>query len=524
MGDRFPELILLKIMVSQKNKRIAVIGAGISGIAAANILKKQGYEAVIFEKSKEIGGVWAVVYPEVRLQNISSQYHLSDFPWTFTPDLHPTRTQIQRYLDAAVHHLQIDVRLNHEVLALEEIEEGWRVRFQNQTGCHEDIFNYVLMATGLYTQRQNHPTFPGEADFTGKVVSEREIESLDIFNDKCVAVVGFGKSAIDMAVLAAQRGQQVHHVFRQPRWLIPQRILGLHYTRILFSRFNSVTTPSWAYPTIAEQFLHHRLNFIVSSFGKLVESIFRLQSQSIGFGRDQAATDRLKIVQPTHSLVSDLRSASAVAPEAYYRFVAEGRIQPYHANVFGFSKNTLKLEQGEEIYCDMVVLSLGSQAPVFPFLPEKYRHLLEAHKDGVQLYRHLIHPSIPNLGFVGFNHGFLHVPAVEIGTLWLCAYLDGELELPSVEQMEQVIEQIRQWKKEHIQFESTRGSTVNVRYQQYIDILLRDLRVSPYRKMPNILAEIFDRYNCSDYKTVMEEYNRNRTSRTTPLHPLSIPT
>ncbi|NJK57937.1 MAG: NAD(P)-binding protein [Pleurocapsa sp. SU_5_0] len=50
-------------MISQKNKRIAVIGAGISGIAAANVLKKQGYEAVIFKKSTVIGGVWAVAYP-----------------------------------------------------------------------------------------------------------------------------------------------------------------------------------------------------------------------------------------------------------------------------------------------------------------------------------------------------------------------------------------------------------------------------------------------------------------------------
>lgn len=86
-------------MVSQKNKRIAVIGAGISGIPAANVLKKNGYEAVVFEKSTEIGGVWAVAYPEVRLQNISSQYHLSDFPWTFAPDLHPTQLQIRQYGD-----------------------------------------------------------------------------------------------------------------------------------------------------------------------------------------------------------------------------------------------------------------------------------------------------------------------------------------------------------------------------------------------------------------------------------------
>jgi dimethylaniline monooxygenase (N-oxide forming) len=511
-------------MVSQKNKRIAVIGAGISGIAAANLLKKKGYEAVVFDKSTEIGGVWAVAYPEVRLQNISSQYHLSDFPWPFAPDLHPTQTQIQQYLRAAVNHFQIDVRLKHEVLELEEQKDGWRVRFQNKDGCHEDTFNHVLVATGQYTDRKYHPTFPGEAQFTGEVVTEREIKSLDIFNDKRVAVVGFGKSAIDMAVLAAQRGQQVHHVFRTPRWLVPQKILGLHYTYALFNRINSVMIPSWAYPTRTERFLHNRLNFIVSNYWSLIEFILRLQIQRIGFGRDQAAACRLKAVQPTHKLVSDLRSATAIAPDAYYRFVAEGRIQPHHAELLGFSKEAIELEQGEEIHCDVVVLSLGSQTPVFPFLTEKYRHLSEVQKDGVQLYRHLIHPSIPNLGFVGFNHGFLHVPAVEIGTLWLCAYLEGSLELPSVEQMEQDIEQVRQWKNEHIHFEPTRGSGVNVRYQQYIDILLRDLEVSPYRKMPNIFAEIFDRYNCSDYKNVLEEYNHNRTRRTTPLRPLGVPT
>lgn len=37
--------------------RVAVIGAGISGIAAANILQKNGFAAVVFEKSAQLGGV-----------------------------------------------------------------------------------------------------------------------------------------------------------------------------------------------------------------------------------------------------------------------------------------------------------------------------------------------------------------------------------------------------------------------------------------------------------------------------------
>jgi hypothetical protein len=34
-----------------------------------------------------------------------------------------------------------------------------------------------------------------------------------------------------------------------------------------------------------------------------------------------------------------------------------------------------------------------------------------------------------------------------------------------------------------------------------------ELGVSPYRKLPNPLAELFSRYEASDYKGVYEEYH-----------------
>ena len=98
-------------MLLNKGARIAVIGAGISGIAAANILKKNGFEAVVFEKAENPGGVWAVAYPNIHLQNTYASYHLSDFPWSFKPDLHPSGAQIMRYWQEAIKHLRLDVRL-----------------------------------------------------------------------------------------------------------------------------------------------------------------------------------------------------------------------------------------------------------------------------------------------------------------------------------------------------------------------------------------------------------------------------
>ena len=122
----------------KKGSRIAVVGAGISGIAAANILKKNGFVPVVFEKHEKIGGVWASAYPEVHLQNIYPQYHLSDFDWSFKPDLHPTVEQIMRYLTEAVEHHKLDIRLNHEILAIQENPDGWQIRYKNAAGIRDE--------------------------------------------------------------------------------------------------------------------------------------------------------------------------------------------------------------------------------------------------------------------------------------------------------------------------------------------------------------------------------------------------
>jgi cation diffusion facilitator CzcD-associated flavoprotein CzcO len=171
-------------MVIQKGSRIAVIGAGISGIAAANILKKNGFVPIIFEKYEKIGGVWATAYPEVHLQNIYTQYHLSDFDWSFKPDLHPTGEQVMRYLTEAVHHHQLDVRLNHEVLEMKEEADGWLLRYKNNRGIHEESFAYVLLAAGQYTDGKNLPQYMDQELFKGQIITERDITSLDTFNGK----------------------------------------------------------------------------------------------------------------------------------------------------------------------------------------------------------------------------------------------------------------------------------------------------------------------------------------------------
>ena len=295
--------------------RTAVIGAGISGIGAANVLQKNGYDSILFEKSTDIGGVWAIAYPGIRLQNTAEQYHLPDFPWPFTPDQFPTGTQIRRYLHQAVDHLGVDIRLQHEVLALKEHHAGWLVRYRNNHSIREELFDYVIVANGQYTGGKHRPAFAGEERFAGDIITERDVNDLGVFDGKRVVVVGFGESAVDMATLAAPRAAQVHQVFRTPRWLVPLKILGINYTRIVFSRFGSVMLPSWAHPTASERFLHTRLAFFVDRFWDFLALIFRLQIKVHGLGRGRAARRRLQTVIPRHKIVGDVRSATAVAPD-----------------------------------------------------------------------------------------------------------------------------------------------------------------------------------------------------------------
>ena len=39
-------------------KKVAVIGAGVSGVSAAAHLKRNGLEVAVFERGSKAGGVW----------------------------------------------------------------------------------------------------------------------------------------------------------------------------------------------------------------------------------------------------------------------------------------------------------------------------------------------------------------------------------------------------------------------------------------------------------------------------------
>lgn len=467
------------------------------------MLGKNGLQAVVFEQGARVGGVWSLAYPGVRLQNVDFQYHLSDVPWPTRPHFHPSGEQIHAYWEQVASKL--DVRLETEVVTAEPHEGGWRVVTRQGGETQEHAFDYVVAAVGQYSLGKHRPRFEGEERFQGPLTTEREVRSLESFAGQRVVVVGFGKSALDMATLAAEQGATVHHVFRTPRWVLPQQLLGIHSSWFIFNRFGSVMMTSWSHPTRLERFLHGTLSPVVQAFWRMLAMLVRWHCEREAKGTGAEGLARVRQVLPNHPLLPDLRSATALMPHGYLGFVARGQIVPHHAEVASVEEHAVVLTNKQRIECDRVVLSVGSERPRFPFFAAPVRELLESENDGVQLYRHILHPQLEKLGFAGFNHGFLHVPAAEVGAQWLACVWNGTLELPPIEAMEQSVERVRAWKRANIAFEPSRSCAINTRYQQYLDILLNELGVSPYRKLPNVVAELFARYGAVDYAGVTEQ-------------------
>lgn len=501
--------------------RIAVIGSGVSGIAAAKTMMGFGHEIVVYEKSDRIGGVWAAAYPGVTLQNIAEHYRFTDFPWPFSPQEHPTADEMRRYLDAAVAHFGIDIRLSSEVTSLVETPDGWNVAVRSRAGESVQHFGYVLVATGQYSGDKAAIELPGRDLFSGPVLREWQIDDLEIFRNKSVAIVGFGKTAVDFAAFAVERQAQVTHVFRMPRWLLPYTLGWRDSAYLITARSSTFFQPSWTHPTERERRFHERHPTLLRHYWTNTSRLLQYASGLRRPFRNRAARDRIALVTPEGPITAQLRGT--MAPRTYYPAVAAGTITPVRGIVEQLVSEGIQLRDGRIVRADLIVLALGNDKPSFAFLPEKYRKMMAAEEDGVQLYRHIIHPHIPRLGFIGFNHGFFHLPASEISAVWLEAVLSGDLLLPTAEEMEDRSARVAAWKRANTNFEPQRGYSTSNHFHQYFDVLLGDVGVNPRRKK-GAMAEIFSPYGPADYAGVAEEYRQERAKRTSPLRPLPLDT
>jgi cation diffusion facilitator CzcD-associated flavoprotein CzcO len=205
--------------------RVAVIGAGFSGIAAAVALRRKGIEDfVIFEQAPGLGGTWwHNRYPgaEVDLESHIYSFSFERHDWTRT---HADWRELLGYLEGVADKWDLPrrIRFNESVQDVSWSDQNHTYTVTTSSGEDHGEFTAVISAVGFL----NIPLLPPFArdghDFEGAMChTSRWTEGLDM-TGKSVAVVGTGSSAVQIVTEAEKVASDVTIFQLEPNWIIPK--------------------------------------------------------------------------------------------------------------------------------------------------------------------------------------------------------------------------------------------------------------------------------------------------------------
>ncbi|MGY1662636.1 flavin-containing monooxygenase [Geodermatophilus sp. SYSU D00705] len=206
--------------------RVAVIGAGMSGLATAHRLTQAGIPFVVFERQSELGGVWtANDYPGCRLDTSNFAYSYSFYQQGDWKDNYSRREEIWDYLKRCARDLGLEenIRFRTEVVSArwDDDTSTWAVRVRTDGRPAEELrFQAVISAVGQLSE-PNIPTIEGLDRFQGATWHTAEWDKDVDLTGKRVAVVGTGASAFQVIPKVAEVAETVTVFQRTPPWVVP---------------------------------------------------------------------------------------------------------------------------------------------------------------------------------------------------------------------------------------------------------------------------------------------------------------
>ncbi len=170
------------------SERIAVVGAGPTGLSAAYYLARRGYQVTVIDAMPVAGGMMAIGIPDYRLP----------------------RAELNRDIDA-MRDLGVEFRLNTAI--------GRDLNFEDV----RSEYDAILLAVGA--QRSQRLGVPGE-DMPGVLPATMFLKDFNLTSETRlegdVAVVGGGSTALDAARSALRSGaRSVHILYRRSRVEMP---------------------------------------------------------------------------------------------------------------------------------------------------------------------------------------------------------------------------------------------------------------------------------------------------------------
>ncbi|KAI3812086.1 hypothetical protein L1987_16790 [Smallanthus sonchifolius] len=511
-----------------EKKQIAIIGAGVAGLAACKHCLSKGFNPIVFELESQIGGVWTKTIRTTRLQIPRAMYQFSDFPWppSVTDDF-PTQQQVLDYLRSYATHFNLIPHINFNSRVKGMSYDGpstdtwslwngtgeafppqgkWNLTVENTQTATTKVYtvDFVILCLGRFKDVPYIPKFPageGPEVFQGQAIHSMKYSAMEnqkaaeFVKGKKVVVVGFGKTGLDIARECAHVNGPENPctvVYRRDHWKLGNWFpWGIQVPNFIFSRFRELLIHK-----PGEGFL---LSLVATLLSPLRWAIWTLLETYIKMSLQLPKFDMV----PPHSLSQDMHSGLIMYlpnPENFFDTVKEGSIKLKKSPSFSFyEKGVLISKDNTKIEADIVIFATGFNGP------KKVKDIFESPTFGqliegsprVGLYRECIPPRIPQVAIIGFSEGLSSLYVSESTCRWMVGLLEGKFKLPSIIEMEKDIARWDQYMKqvsgEYYHLSSLCGAEI-----WYNDQICKDMGMNPMRKN-GLFSNLFQPYGSTDY-------------------------
>ncbi len=213
-------------VAAREGFRVAIIGAGMSGLLAAIRLEEAGIPYVVLEKNPAVGGTWLEnAYPGCRVDVANHFYSYSFAPNHDWSEFFSQRDELHAYFERCAddYGIRAKLRLGTEVLAarFDEAASRWILRLRTADGREEDLVAQAVISAVGQLNRPKLPDIPGRDTFAGPAFHSARWPDGLALDGKRVAVIGTGASAFQLVPEVAKVARQVWVFQRSAPWMVP---------------------------------------------------------------------------------------------------------------------------------------------------------------------------------------------------------------------------------------------------------------------------------------------------------------
>ncbi|XP_040262682.1 flavin-containing monooxygenase 5-like [Bufo bufo] len=444
-------------------KKVAVIGAGASGLPAIKTCLDEGLEPTCFERSDDIGGLWrfkkdpeesrASIYNSVIINTSKEMMTYSDYP---IPEDYPNymhNSKVLEYFYQYINHFQLKkyIKFKTSVCSVKKRPDfattgQWDVTTEHNGKQETHVFDAILVCVGHHTS-PNLPlhSFPGIEKFKGHYFHSRDYKAPEEFKDKKVIVVGIGNTGVDLAVELSGVAKQVYLSTRRGAWLL-NRVFdnGFPLDIVLFTRFFGLFQDT--VPSLVNTFLERKVNS-------------RVDHDNFG-------------LKPQHRMLSQHPTISDDLPNR----IISGKVL-MKTNIKRFEETDVVFEDGTvEKDIDVVIFATGYKFS-FSFFDDS---VIKVEKNQAPLYKMMFLPHLekPTVAFIGYVQPLGAImPISEIQARWATKVFKGERKLPSMSEMKaEITKRKEDMKKRYVESER---HTLQVDYVNYMDEVAEEIGCRP---------------------------------------------